>query len=75
MEKTSLRLQKLIRLYLQQAISPQELRELKEYTKDPLFEREIKEKLAVLFEEVDPQVLEEDEQRAILKNIFEGKSK
>lgn len=77
MEKTSSRLQKLIQLHLQQAISPQELRELLAYAKDPLFEHEIKEKLSILFDQVDPkaQALEDDEQRAILKDIFEGKRK
>ncbi len=73
MEKTSSRLQKLIQLYLQQAISPLELSELLAYAKDPLFEHEIKEKLMALFDEADPQALEDEKQREILKNIFEGK--
>lgn len=75
MEKNSSRLQKLTHLYLQQTISPQELLELLEYAKDPLFEHEIKEKLATLFDEVDSQALEDDEQHVILKNIFGEKDK
>ncbi len=75
MERTFLRLQKLIQLHLQQAISPKELSELLDYAKDPLFEHEIKEKLSMLFEEIEPKALEEEEQNAILENIFGRKHK
>lgn len=74
MERNSLRLQQLIKHYLQQAISTQELNELLAYAKDTLFEKEIKEKLSTLFDEIEPQSLEEDEQSAILKNIFTRKA-
>jgi|GEM_PF-5617405 len=75
MERTSLRLQELIQLHLQQTIAHQELVELLEYAKDPLFEHEIKEKLSLLFEEIEPKALGEEEQNAILKNIFKRKPK
>ena len=75
MKRTSLRLQELIHQYLQQAISPKALSELLDYAKDPSFEDEIKEKLSMIFKEVNPKELEEEEQDTILKNIFEGRNK
>jgi hypothetical protein len=73
MEKTSQRLQELIKLHLDQSISNQQLFELLGYAQDPLFEGEIKEELALLFEKVDPQALAEDEQSDILKQVFKKK--
>ena len=73
MEKTLQRLQELIQLHLDQKISNQQFTELLGYVKDPLFKNEIKEELALLFERVDPQALEEEEQNAILKQIFKEK--
>lgn len=73
MEKTSQRLQELIKLHLDQSISNQQLFELLGYVQDPLFESEIKEELALLFEKADPQALAEDEQSEILRQIFKKK--
>lgn len=73
MEKTSQRLQELIKLHLDQSISNQQFIELLGYVQDPLFKSEIKEELALLFEKVDPQALAEDEQSDILKQIFKKK--
>lgn len=73
MEKTSQRLQDLIQLHLDQKISNQQLIELLGYVQDPLFKNEIKEELALLFEKIDPHSLEEEEQNAILKQIFKEK--
>lgn len=75
MERTSLRLGILIKLHLEQIISRPELNELLKYVKDPLFEDEVKQKLSMLFEESDPEPLKEDEQNAILENIFGRKHK
>ncbi|RWU03687.1 hypothetical protein [Pedobacter chitinilyticus] len=73
MEKTSQRLQELIQRYLKQKITNQQLFELLGYAQDPLFESEIKEELALLFEKADPQALAEDEQSEILRQIFKKK--
>ena len=70
MSKTHGRLQELIKLYLQQAVTVEERNELWDYVNDPIFELETKKILAVAFDEVVPVELEESRQQDMLQHIF-----
>ncbi|WP_113661928.1 hypothetical protein [Pedobacter nanyangensis] len=73
MKRNPSRLQELAKRYLAHTISKNELHELFDYANDPLFTLEIKDKLASLFEQLEPQALQEEQQKAILDNIFNAR--
>ncbi len=70
MERTNSRLQELIGLYLQQTITEADKVELWDYIDDPIFEAEIKDKLAEAFDKVAPVELTAQQQEQTLGHIF-----
>lgn len=71
MSTTKYRLQELLKLYLQQAISEMEKAELWDYINDPLYTSEIQDLLSRSFDHEDGEIaLEKDRQQTILSAIF-----